>query len=176
MTLPAVLIDLPYFMTDFRVDNPRGKHTHGTVFLCGFGAKLTDGRILVGMNNMLWRVEPDKYSPYRHITCSRMHVRIIESYMQVYRFSDTDYAGPRCSLLYDLICERTGRITRHTIHRGVLINVHHLVIRLQRWMRRVVLGRSRALALAMSLHARLGVGSSLSMLGEDVLSLLIRCG
>ena len=167
---------MPYFMTDFRVDNPRGKHTRGTVFLCGFGAGMTDSQMLVGMNNMLWRVEPDKYSPYRHITCSRMHMRIIESYMEVYRFSDTDYAGPRWRLLYDQICARTGRIIRHTIHRGVLINVHHLVIRLQRWMRRVVLGRSRALALAMSLHARLGAGSSLSMLGEDVLSLLIGCG
>jgi hypothetical protein len=48
-----------------------------------------------------------------------------------------------------------------------------LLIRLQRWIRRVVLDRPRALALAMALHPRLGAGSPLSLLGQDIMLSLV---
>lgn len=174
MPPPAILTELPYFMTDFRGDNPRGTKTRGTIFLCGFSADLTDGHMLVGMNNMLWWVETDMSRLNRHLTSSWLHRQKMNSYMQVYRFVDADYVDPRCTLINVQICGRTGRVSRHPIFRGVLINVHHLVIRLQRWIRRVCISRPRAIALAMSLHARLGAGSSLSILGEDMLSFLIK--
>ena len=174
MPPPAILTELPYIMTDFRGDNPRGRKTRGTIFLCGFRADLTDGHMLVGMNNMLWWVESDMSRLNRHLTSSWLHRLKMNSYMQVYRFVDAEYVDPRCTLINVQICGRTGRVSRHPIFRGVLINVHHLVIRLQRWIRRVCISRPRAIALAMSLHTRLGAGSSLSILGEDAISLIIK--
>lgn len=174
MASPAILPELPYFMTDFRGDNPRGRKTRGTIFLCGFSADLTGGHMLVGMNNLLWRVESDTSRLNMHLTSSWVHRLKMNSYMQVYRFADADYAGPRCTLIHVQMCGQTGRVSRHPIFRGTLINVHHLVIRMQRWIRHVCISRPRAIALAMSLHTRLGAGSSLSILGEDVTSLIIK--
>lgn len=59
------------------------------------------------------------------------------------------------------------------IHNGHLENLNHLLIRLQRWTRRM-LHRARALALAMALHARLGCESMLAGLGCDILPLIVQ--
>jgi hypothetical protein len=82
---------------------------------------------------------------------------------------------PTCTL-FNVVMNKKGGKKRcwHPMHQGKLINLNHLLIRLQRWTRRVVLGRPRVLALAMVLHARLGDGAGLAVLGADVLSLLLR--
>jgi len=52
--------------------------------------------------------------------------------------------------------------------------VTHLLVRLQRWFLRLLsLWRSKRLAVAMSLHARLGCDSGLGRLGEDILPLVL---
>jgi hypothetical protein len=49
-------------------------------------------------------------------------------------------------------------------------NITHSLIRLQRWIRRVVIRQGRArLALLMGLHPRLGQQSLLGELGHDML-------
>ena len=90
-------------------------------------------------------------------------------------FANPDDCLPTCTL-YNVVANKRGGKKRcwHPMHQGKLINLNHLLIRLQRWTRRVVLGRPRVMALAMALHARLGAGSVLAVLGEDVLSLLMR--
>ena len=192
MPPPVVLTDLAYFMTDFRVkplENPNGRKTRGTVFMCGF-ATGTDGHILIGMEGTLWRAEPEvngneswpRYRHNRHKTWPWLCRRASTMCVQVYRFPycASLLAGPDdclpCCTLYDVQASKRGGKKRcwHPIHQGRLVNLNHLLIRLQRWTRRVVLGRPRVMALAMALHARLGAGSVLAVLGEDVLSLLIR--
>ena len=70
----------------------------------------------------------------------------------------------------------------HTLYRSrrSLINfararrVTHLLVRLQRWFLRLLsLWRSKRLAIAMSMHARLGCDSGLGRLGEDLLPLVL---
>jgi hypothetical protein len=62
------------------------------------------------------------------------------------------------------------------VHRAQLENMQHVLIRLQRWIRRV-LGRERvrlaSVALLMALHPRLGMGCALGELGHDILEALI---
>lgn len=55
-----------------------------------------------------------------------------------------------------------------------LRRVTHLLVRLQRWFLRLLsIWRSKRLAVAMSLHARLGCDSGLGRLGEDLLPLVL---
>jgi hypothetical protein len=75
---------------------------------------------------------------------------------------------PHCRII-----QTTGKQHYTDVHWGRLENLHHLLVRLQRWVRRVVLGRPRALALAMALHPRLGRESGLAELGRDMLALVI---
>ena len=66
---------------------------------------------------------------------------------------------------------RTWR--RQLVNYARLYNANHLLIRLQRWFRRVPeQWRARRLVLAMALHPRLGCDSGLGALGEDILRLL----
>jgi hypothetical protein len=50
--------------------------------------------------------------------------------------------------------------------------VTHLLIRLQRWSKRMV-KRQRMLALCMGMHERLGAKCLLAGLGEDVLAVIL---
>jgi len=70
----------------------------------------------------------------------------------------------------------------HTLYRSrrSLINftrarrVTHLLVRLQRWFLRLLsLWRSKRLAVAMSMHVRLGCDSGLGRLGEDIIILVL---
>ena len=194
MPPPLILSDLAYFMTDFRVNplqNPNGRRTRGTVFICGF-AYGTDGHILMGMEGKLWRAEPEanagdeswpRSRHNRHKTWSWLCRRASTMCAQLYRFPHgsslfnlPEDCLPTCTLFNVVANKRCWGQKRswHPLHQGKLINLNHLLIRLQRWTRRVVLGRQRVLALAMVLHARLGDGAGLAVLGEDVLSLLMR--
>jgi hypothetical protein len=62
----------------------------------------------------------------------------------------------------------------YTSVRGIRVHIH--IQRLQRWLRRVCYERRRAkaAALAMGLHARLGVDSPLQGFGDDHLGLVLR--
>ena len=81
------------------------------------------------------------------------------------------------------LCFYTKSPQGHTLSyrsRRSLINfararrVTHLLVRLQRWFLRLLsLWRSKRLAVAMSMHARLGCDSGLGRLGEDILPLVL---
>lgn len=69
-----------------------------------------------------------------------------------------------------------GRRRRELVCYAQAHRVTHLLIRVQRWFRRVLgMWRSRRLAVAMSLHARLGLGCELGWLGPDLLAVVV-CG
>ena len=98
-------------------------------------------------------------------------------------FSHGVYDGPDKKEPADpILCFYTKSPQGHTLYRSrrSLINfasarrVTHLLIRLQRWFLRLLsLWRSKRLAVAMSMHARLGCDSGLGALGEDVLVLIL---
>jgi hypothetical protein len=71
---------------------------------------------------------------------------------------------------------REGKIEGKIVHFSPLENVNHALIRLQRWIRRVVVRRGQIrLALLMGLHARLGQHCTLGALGHDlILGLLVK--
>jgi hypothetical protein len=89
---------------------------------------------------------------------------------------------PRYTLaVYDTEAGRSprrgrGRHVRELVCYAQAYRVTHLLIRVQRWFRRVLgMLRSRRLAVAMSLHDRLGVGCELGGLGPDLLAVVVEC-
>lgn len=79
--------------------------------------------------------------------------------------------------LYDI---QTTKPRRRTRRRRELLNyayAHHvtyLLIRLQRWLRRAMdMWRSKRLAVAMSMHTRLGFACGLGALGPDLMLVML---
>ena len=82
-----------------------------------------------------------------------------------------------CLDLYDI---QTSKSRRRTRRRRELLNyayahiVTYLLIRLQRWFRIVLdVWRSKRLAVAMSMHTRLGCNSGLGSLGVDLMLVVL---
>ena len=72
------------------------------------------------------------------------------------------------------VYEHTRRPLRKLLNFTRARRVTHLLVRLQRWFLRLLsLWRSKRLAVAMSMHARLGCDSGLGRLGEDILPLVL---
>jgi hypothetical protein len=65
--------------------------------------------------------------------------------------------------------QRAGR-EKTFVYFGVLENVNHVLIRLQRWIKRVIRRERVRLALLMGLHARLGQECLLGELGHDIIN------
>ena len=185
--VPAILQNIPYKTHDMRVRNwwVRGtphKDTRGHLSLFSFGQ--ASGDLLLGWNGQLWALIPGlpcehdmllhrgrckRHDPWAFLCGLRRLSADISWHPKELNYTSRDYeywAG--CHLF-----NKTGKRTFDVVHHGRMQNVNHFLIRLQRWTRRVVIARPRILALAMALHPRLGSDSALSLLGQDMLSLVI---
>jgi len=92
-------------------------------------------------------------------------------------FTHGVWAGDPILTVYEKSPGHTPRpapIRRVLLNYGRACRVTHLLIRLQRWFLRLLsLWRSKRLAVAMSMHARLGCDSGLGRLGEDIIILVL---
>lgn len=71
------------------------------------------------------------------------------------------------------ICQERPHKRRDFCEWTRAVNVHHLLLRLQRWTRRILWYRKVAIPVLMSQHSRLGRDSSLGRLDFDVLMRLV---
>jgi hypothetical protein len=158
----SIISNVWFTMADTRYRPLKFVDTKGMLFFCCFGA----GYFLVGFNGKLWRLNTDGYKTDWPTACipNRLTAEILWIEMKRYE-NPFEFTG-RCTLF-----EKKGK-TDHEIYEGRLENLSHLLIRLQRWTRRV-LHRVRVLALCMAFHPRLGGKSWLAELGEDILLLII---
>ena len=188
MPPPVILSNIPYTMSDWRMRNwssrgSKSKKSRGLLFLCSY-SPYTDGHLLVGLNGQLWRLNTESNcdclecttATYQHWNrfCQDKGLALNIEWRpyRVDKTSKLDMFLPCCDILKN---HTTTSITSSydVLHHGKLENLAHLLIRLQRWIRRVVLHRPRALALAMALHPRLGAGSKLAVLGQDIMLSLV---
>jgi len=92
------------------------------------------------------------------------------------RFSSIHQWDSSCDLREHLgkcvLFEKRGKNHYNDIYTGFIEDMTFLLIRLQRWSKRMVWTRRR-LALCMGMHPRLGDKSLLASLGGDVIQLLM---
>ena len=175
-----IITDILFQVVDFR-----RKPCHCTVwgrdmFMCCFDAA---GSFLVGMNGKLWRLRSSYKKPgYKRNWPWWSHYSVwvsnrpcmefcwVPRYSSVYKWDDScdlrEYLG-KCVLF-----EKRGRNVFMDMFAGYIEDQTHLLIRLQRWGRRMIRMR-RGLALCMGMHARLGDKSLLGGLGSDIISLIV---
>jgi hypothetical protein len=144
-------------MSDTRYRPVKFVDTKGVLFFCCFGV-----HFLVGFNGKLWRL--NTLNRKGHIKAwasacmpNRVTVEILWIETNRYKYP-LEFMG-RCTIF--------ERKHKHdfVIHDGCLENINHLLIKLQRWTRRMQ-QRARVLALCMALHPRLGAKSWLAGLGD----------
>ena len=142
----------------------------GVLFMCCFGRD----NLLVGMSGKLWRVNAINRGGYTRrwpwqSQLFRLSVSIcwvrnvlmnVQNGVPVFDYVGSFHLWGKKEKYHDIM------------YNGYLENLNHLLIRLQRWTRRMLF-RARALALAMGLHARLGHKSMLVGLGDDILPLIM---
>ena len=161
----SILSNVWYTMADTRYRPVKFVDTRGVLFLCCFSA----GHFLIGCNGKLWRLYPKNRRGYKRDwprVCMPNHLTIEILWIEMKRYKDPLEFTGICTIF-----EKRGRYD-NVIHEGRLENLNHLLIRLQRWTKRM-LERRRALALCMALHARLGGQSRLAELGEDMLFIIV---
>ena len=151
-------------MDDFRTKPPT--KLKGVAFLCTFNPR----RLLVGYAGKLWRLETlfygesDSAWPW---ACNPRHLRL-------WLCSLRDWRSATHLLTFRVVEKKHSGGYWDTVHQqGIMENIHHILIRLQRWSRRM-LHRRRSLALCMALHPRLGTKSPIADLGEDILPHILR--
>jgi hypothetical protein len=127
-----------------RFNRNRWYSEEGQTFMCCMG----DETALVGLHGRLWLLEGPPFWP---MLKTKIYFRWRRNHYDGYNF---------------LHCE----ISRCLI--GTL-DVHHLLLRLQRWTRRILWYRKVAITVLMSQHPRLGKDSPLRELDFDVLARLI---
>jgi len=165
-TVGGLLTGVGYRLRDER--KTRQYTTVGKLFVCCFGVDC----VFIGWDGQLWRLNPyDKAEmgrywfmlleePKLHLEVEERNPRRIWRRVNGYRFE--------CEV-HETAESQRGR---GMVHRAQLENMQHVLIRLQRWIRRV-LGRERvrlaSVALLMALHPRLGMGCALGELGHDIL-------
>jgi hypothetical protein len=157
----SILSNVWYTMADTRYRPVKFVDTKGVLFFCCFSA----GYFLVGCNGKLWRLYSKKRRDYkrdwpRQCMPNRLTIEIL--WIDQYPLEFT----ARCTIF-----ERMNKRDK-VMHEGLLENLNHLLIKLQRWIKRM-LQKRRALALCMALHARLGGQSRLAELGEDMLFIIV---
>ena len=161
----SILSNVWYTMSDARCRPVKFKDSNGVLFMCCFSA----GHFLIGCNGKLWRLNTIGIRGYRRYwpnTCIPNCVTIEIFLMEMNR-----YQYPLEFTIKCIIFERMNK-RDNVIHEGRLENLTHVIIRLQRWTKRM-LERRRALALCMALHARLGGQSRLAELGEDMFFIIV---
>lgn len=159
-----ILSNVRFIEDDFKSEKGDVKVSRGFLFMCNFGA----GRLLMGCHGKLWRVYWKKHHAYKKDwpwVCNPSRLKVETLWCPLTHHNNPLPYSPECFMF-----EKRGRYYR-SIHHGRLENLNHLLIRLQRWTRRM-LKRSKRLALCMAFHPRLGVESGLAELGQDILSLI----
>jgi hypothetical protein len=159
----SILSNVWFTMSDTRMNPLKFKDTNGVMFICSFGM----WHFLIGCNGKLWRMN-SRGKGYRRdwplvSVPTLLSTEIL--WLAVNREYPFEFTG-----LFSLY-EKKGK-SYSVIHQGHLENLDHLLIKLQRWTRRMQ-KRARALALSMALHPRLGAKSWLSGL-EDIFPLILR--
>lgn len=144
------------------------KTSKGVLFICSFGPR----HLLMGYDGKLWRLHTTRRKGHTNdwlCFCTPNRLRIdISWFRPVFTDAHRDHHA------YKGWCKIYEKRRKHynSVQYGRLENLNHLLIRLQRWTRRM-LYRARGLALCMALHPRLGAESWLAELGGDMLHLIL---
>jgi len=172
--MARLFTDVCYVVADDRKTRPR--LTEGaTLFMCCLGVDC----VFIGWNGQLWRcnaydrsVGPIEYywvtrleHPKLHLYVEERKPRRISSRSSGYRFECYVYehkACPRHTFYEGVMPE----VCYNEVHRAQLQNMNHALIRLQRWIRRVLWQRRAKSVLLMALHPR--AGCALGGLGRDI--------
>ncbi len=167
--------DVKYVVADDR--KTRTHLTDGTLFMCCFGVDC----VFIGWNGQLWRlntyddkfVRPIEYywvtrleHPKLHIYVEDRKPRRISSRSSGYRFECYVYEQKACPkhTFYEGI---VPEVCFDEVHRAQLGNMNQVLIRLQRWIRRVMCQRRAKSVLLMTLHPR--AGCAFGELGRDLI-------
>ena len=157
------------------------------MFMCCFGPA---GTVLVGFpasSKKLWRLHSREIDIFNNplkrkgkcpwarenmvLDRLSMYFMWIPRYSGMYRWdpADCDLREMRgtCELF-----QNRGRRRFNVIYAAFMEDVTLLLIRLQRWSKRMLRAR-RSLAVCMGIHARLGAGCLLASLDEDVLAVVL---
>lgn len=167
--MPTILSNVCFRMEDSRNTERDFISSNGVLSMCCFG----HDNLLVGMSGKLWRVNSRNRKGYtRRWPWQCPFTRLSVSICWVRNVPMEPDGNPVYYIGSFHLFSKKGR-QYDIIHNGHLENLNHLLIRLQRWTRRM-LHRARVLALAMALHARLGCESMLAGLGCDILPLIVQ--
>jgi hypothetical protein len=169
--------DVEYAMEDWRdYDEAKKrwyKRTRGNdLLLCGFGEKT----VVIGYEGKLWALHDlvGMLDPRRYNSDDASwfaDLRAPKVLLRVFRKDDRlDYSFEA------FVLEKIKGRKKTFVYFGMLENVNHLLIRLQRWIRRVLLRERARLVLLMGLHPRLGC-VLLGGLGHEIINgVLMRVG
>jgi hypothetical protein len=132
-------------------------------YMCVYS--FSDNLQFIGFNNNLWQLDSyeNRYYKTRPRWFFNWHKRIVKlEWYHPYLSAPNEYR---------LLCKihDGDEQDQHVICIGWLYNVTHLLIRLQRWIRRMLRVARARRVLCMALHPRLGKNSLLSTLGPDIL-------
>ena len=164
--------DVEYTMEDQRYPNRAKREwfkrtTGNNLLLCGFGKKT----VVIGYEGKLWAL-----NSYTADRLGSLH----GTYNDASWFADLKapkvllrvfWKDGQHAFSFDMwvLEQRAGR-GKTFVYFGVLENVNHVLIRLQRWIKRVMMRERVRLALLMGLHARLGQECLLGELGHDIIN------
>lgn len=163
-----VMSNVRFTQIDLRRKGVLFEKSRGVMFMCRFGRE----DFLIGSHNKLWCLHSNKSKngykndwPWACLS-NRVLIEICWSpYIPMHptecTFVPHEYTA-RC-----LVSEKRGK-RLVDVHSGWLENLNHLLIRLQRWSRRMV-KRRRVVALCMGTHERLGAQCVLCGMGSDML-------
>jgi hypothetical protein len=173
--MTGIFTNVKYMMEDDRYPKEtrrhHGKLTRGELSIYSFGVDSW----FFGYDGKLWRVttcpgwilEKTKMLPaskLERVNPIVVRLNIVHTYdVHTGRWNKKEFR-----YLSD-ICDGWKDRLSDFLHSGRLENVHHVLIRLQRWTKRVLRLRKIRLALLMSLHPRLGQHCALGELGHDIL-------
>ena len=130
-------------------------------------------RMFIGWNGQLWRLNPgiEVEPDLPHLNVSDYYSQLVEPELLLTVEEDRHWKDGG----YMFFCgmqdlDRTLRMENRINCECLLENVHHLLLRLQRWIKRVMMRERVRLALLMGLHARLGQECLLGELGHDIIN------
>lgn len=183
MRVPGLFTHLQYHMEDKRFrNNPTlemwDKNMSGndaSLYLFG-----QDGHLMLGLDGKLWRFReyPVTSIAYRMFKpLAEWFSRLERPMTRIWVRDDIPWRWKhKHECRFECFVLDGDRPESKIVWKAPLENVNHALIRLQRWIRRVVVRRGQIrLALLMGLHARLGQNCALGALGHDlILGLLVK--
>lgn len=163
---PAVYSNVWYTIRDERSGHLVIKYyfRKNKSYMCVYS--FSDNLQFIGFNNNLWQLVAYENEYYK--TRPRWFYNWNRRIVQLEWYFPYFGSGPHD---YRLLCKIHDGDERddHVVCIGWLYNVTHLLIRLQRWTRRMLRVARARQVLCMALHQRLGETSLLSTLGPDIL-------